>query len=102
MPTTKKSERRPWQPERKPQEGRKAPNDKFYQSTEWRKPRDMNIKAQPLCEECDRRGVYSLSRGGDHIVPINQGGAPLDMDNLKSICNTCHNRKSGKEAHAAR
>lgn len=35
----------------------------------------------------------------DHIVPINEGGAMYDWDNLQSLCTQCHNSKSGKEAH---
>ena len=38
----------------------------------------------------------------DHIVPINKGGAKLDIGNLQSLCNLCHNRKSGREAHGMR
>ena len=33
----------------------------------------------------------------DHIVPINKGGAPLDLNNLQSLCNACHAAKSAKD-----
>jgi 5-methylcytosine-specific restriction endonuclease McrA len=33
----------------------------------------------------------------DHIVPIRQGGAALDMNNLQSLCWSCHCAKSIKE-----
>lgn len=39
-------------------------------------------------------------RGGRNIgslVPINKGGAALDLRNLQSLCNSCHNRKSARE-----
>ncbi|WP_295941636.1 HNH endonuclease signature motif containing protein [uncultured Alistipes sp.] len=53
----------------------------------------------PLCEECQRRGITTLAQVVDHIVPINRGGAKLDMANLQSLCHPCHNRKSGLESH---
>ena len=30
----------------------------------------------------------------DHIVPLSQGGAPYDLDNLQTLCLKCHRRKS--------
>ncbi|MBO5821073.1 MAG: HNH endonuclease [Alistipes sp.] len=35
----------------------------------------------------------------DHITPINSGGARFDFTNLQGLCDTCHNKKSGREAH---
>ena len=99
MPTLKKTVQRPWQPERGVQEGRLYPNTKFYQSTAWRKLRNLKLEQCPLCEECQRCGIMTLARVVDHIVPINRGGAKLDMANLQSLCPPCHNRKSGIESH---
>lgn len=97
MPLFPKSVRRPWQPERKPQQGRRRANSAFYQSSAWRKLRAVKIERQPLCEECLRRGVTTSAQVVDHIVPINKGGNPLDPANLQSLCHLCHNRKSAKD-----
>ncbi len=102
MPTIKKTVRRPWIPERGFQEGRLHPNTKFYQSKAWRDLRAVKLEQSPLCEECARHGITTLAQVVDHIVPINKGGARLDMDNLQSLCHPCHNRKSGQEAHPTR
>ncbi len=99
MPTIKKSVRRPWQPEYKPQQGRIHSNTKFYQSSPWRRLRLMQLQRSPICEECARNGVTTLAKVADHIIPINQGGEPLDIENLQSLCHACHNRKSGRETH---
>jgi len=99
MPILKKTVRRPWITERPAQEGRFHPNAKFYQSTAWRKLRAVKIERFPLCEECQRRGITTPAQMVDHIVPINKGGAPFDIDNIQSPCHQCHNRKSGAEAH---
>lgn len=85
------------------QTGRKNPNQKFYNSTAWRKLRAIKIAQTPCCEECERQGIITDATGRkgviDHKTPINEGGEPLEMDNLETLCNKCHNRKSGREAH---
>lgn len=35
----------------------------------------------------------------DHIKRIEDGGAKWDWSNLQTLCNSCHARKSGQEAH---
>ena len=85
--------------ERKPQEGRKYSNTKFYQSTAWRKLRKVKLEQDPLCEECLKKGIHTPAKVADHIVPINQGGAALNITNLQSLCDRCHNVKSAKESH---
>jgi 5-methylcytosine-specific restriction endonuclease McrA len=32
-----------------------------------------------------------------HIVGINQGGEPYDLDNLESLCTPCHSRVTALE-----
>jgi len=31
----------------------------------------------------------------DHIIPLHQGGAAVDLDNLQTLCRDCHLAKSG-------
>lgn len=97
MPVLKMSKRRPWLPERKSHEGYRHHNTAFYQSAAWRKLRRVKLQRNPMCEECERRGRITPAQMVDHIVPINKGGAPLDMYNLQSLCNACHARKSAKD-----
>ena len=97
MPTLKKSPRRPWQPKREPFGGYSHHNAEFYQSRVWRRLREMQLSEQPLCEECLRQGRQTPAQMVDHIVPINKGGAPLERENLQSLCNACHARKSAKD-----
>lgn len=69
----------------------------FYNSTAWRKCRHA-FRALPenlLCAVCQEPGSIC-----DHVIPIDAGGAKLDFDNLMTLCDGCHNRKSGMEAHA--
>lgn len=79
--------------------GRRHANTEFYRSTAWRKLRVEQLRRQPLCERCLAQGRHTPAYVVDHIRPVNQGGAPLDLENLQSLCAACHNRKSGAERH---
>ena len=74
-------------------------NSELYNSTKWRKFRRLYIVDNPLCEECKRNGKVTEGKDIDHITPIRFGGEPFDFDNLQTLCKTCHNKKSGREAH---
>ena len=97
MPSIKKHTKRPWLPERKPYEGYRHHNADFYQSRRWRSLRALKLQKDPLCEECMRKGVLVPAQMVDHIVPINKGGAPLDLNNLQSLCNHCHAVKTARD-----
>ena len=99
MPNIKRTCRRPWMAECKPQEGRKYSNTKFYQSTAWRKLRKVKLEKDPLCEECLKKDIHTPAKVAYHIVSINRGGAALNITNLQSLCDRCHNVKSAKESH---
>jgi len=43
------------------------------------------------CVKCGRAGRLEV----DHIIPLYQGGAPVDLDNLQTLCRPCHLAKSG-------
>ena len=97
MPKLKRSVHRPWQPKREAFGGYRHHNTEFYQSAPWRRLRAVKLEQNPMCEECERNGRYTPAQMVDHIVPINKGGASLDIENLQSLCNACHARKSAKD-----
>jgi len=45
-----------------------------------------------ICQKCGEFG-----REVDHIVPLHQGGALTDPDNLQVLCRDCHIRKTERE-----
>lgn len=90
----------PPKPEREAQGRRLHANTAFYQSQPWRRVRKRYLASHPLCAECVKQGRITAARVVDHIVPINQGGARFDSKNLQGLCDSCHNKKSGREAHA--
>ncbi len=97
MPMIKKRTQRPWQPKRKPFEGYRHHNTEFYQSTAWRKLRALKLEQEPMFEESLKAGRLIPAKMVDHIIPINKGGASLDIDTLQSLCNVCHARKSARD-----
>lgn len=49
------------------------------------------------CPDCFPKGILTPANTVDHDIPINQGGAPLDNNNLKAYNDKCHARKSSYE-----
>ena len=67
----------------------------FYATSEWRRLRDWYRGRYPLCEECQRQGRVTAAELVHHKREISQGGEPLDVDNLESLCRSCHSRVHG-------
>ena len=76
-----------------------ASNQKFYNSADWRRTAAQHKASNPLCAICEENGQVTPADVTDHIIPINEGGARFDWQNLQSLCHPHHNQKSGREAH---
>ena len=74
-------------------------NSKFYKSRAWQKIGLRHRMEEPLCRQCKKMGIDTPGQLTDHIKPISEGGSKTDRNNLQTLCNTCHNRKSGSEGH---
>ena len=72
-------------------------NDKFYNSSAWRKLQRYHMAKQPYCVECMKQGIVRRGEIVDHIKEINDGGEKLADSNLQTLCRTCHNRKTALE-----
>ena len=68
----------------------------------WR-ARRLEILARDgyLCQACRRRGVATLATTVDHILNKARGGTD-DASNLEALCETCQQRKAGREGQRAR
>ena len=98
MPKLQQSRKRAWIKQRKRQKSF-SNNQDFYNSRKWRSLRQYFIQMNPLCKTCEEQGLIVGGQCVDHIRPIRLGGAMLSVKNLQTLCNSCHARKSGEEAH---
>ncbi len=60
----------------------------------WVKVRNAYVKAHPTCEAL---GCDQPTTEVDHIVPLAQGGAKLDKNNLQALCGPHHAEKTTKD-----
>lgn len=54
------------------------------------------FRANPLCVECEKRGIVTLATELDHKVALVNGGTN-EESNLAGICKQCHIRKTAKD-----
>jgi 5-methylcytosine-specific restriction protein A len=69
----------------------------IYHSWQWKKLRKLKASKDPLCEHCKRYGIYEPLAVVDHVKELADGGEPYDINNLQSLCHSCHNRKTAVE-----
>jgi len=66
----------------------------FYLSPEWRALMARLLAERGRrCQECGRTDCRIF---GDHIIELNDGGAPLDPGNVKLLCGACHTIKTSR------
>lgn len=94
-------------PFRKPQPPEpRAPTSgqKLYKSARWQEVRKLHLSQNPYCRaHWEVKGeLIDCTFGApvDHIVPVTHGGAPLDFQNLMTLCPNCHDTKSAMERHS--
>lgn len=73
----------------------------FYQSGEWKRLRQYKLSINPMCEACKRNGnqytnLATIVHHNHEIRTVLGWKERLDINNLESICQECHN----KEEHA--
>ncbi len=100
------AKRKPWQPEPSKPFARNRSFAWFYNSSRWRKVSKVFREANPLCVECEKVGKVSSAKVADHKIGlgylIDNNLDPYDHNELQALCSSCHNKKSGSEAHNSR
>jgi len=69
------------------------PSDPFYHTAVWQKFRDI-IMRRGVCEKCGTK----VATVAHHVIPIDQGGAKLDQDNMLAVCRGCHEKIHGRKS----
>ena len=72
---------------------------KLYNSSKWRKLRDIYMMEHPLCERCLEKGITKVAEDCHHKKSPFMDGLSMcerlelltDYDNLEALCRDCHN-----------
>lgn len=97
MPTIPKRRLR-YLPKKQPRQP--TSDQDFYAGSAWRKTRKAHLKTSPICAACEKLDIYTDCTKGepvDHVISIENGGAPLDLRNLLTLCTYHHAKKSQLE-----
>jgi 5-methylcytosine-specific restriction enzyme A len=64
--------------------------------TAWQRLRRWHLSQHPLCADCETAGELVEATDVDHIEPFDGRDDPrrLDPSNLRSLCHSCHSRKT--------
>jgi 5-methylcytosine-specific restriction enzyme A len=68
-----------------------------YKTKLWHHRRLQVLSRDPICADGRVCGHNRLSTEVDHVIPLEQGGAPYAMDNLRGTCTDCHQAKTAQE-----
>ncbi len=76
----------------------------IYSSRRWRKARAAFLLTHPFCCLCATIGLSVAAEDVDHVVRIEDGGAPWEERNFQAMCHSHHSIKtradtSGKPMH---
>ena len=85
----------PWMPENKKrkQMHERRVQEPRYNTTRWRRMRAIYLAHNPICFNCERAATVM-----DHVTPVRLGG-DFWLGPFQALCDSCHNSKSGREAH---
>jgi 5-methylcytosine-specific restriction protein A len=106
MPTINKPEKKKKTYERKETDMRKL-RQQAYQTTEWRRLRDVYMRQHPVCEECLNQGKVTPATDIHHLISPFQHGEInykllYDYDNLMALCKECHgNLHAAQQGHVS-
>jgi len=85
---------------------RQASDRKIKARSTWRwvykDPRWQGLRRQVRLEQpfCIVAGCQELTHDIDHVVALQDGGAPFDRDNVQGMCAKDHARKTREEVRA--
>ena len=70
--------------------------EKLYDRRQWRRRSAMQLKAHPMCQDCEQQGRTREAVLSHHIVPHNGNEVLFHLGELRSLCHPCHLRVHGR------
>lgn len=68
------------------------PKSRFYQTAKWKRVRDKaKRRDNHTCQACTSNENLIVH----HIIPLAQGGPKYDLENLTTLCRSCHSKWEG-------
>jgi 5-methylcytosine-specific restriction protein A len=75
-----------------------AEAERIRNSGRWRWLRRVKLARDPLCEDCLERDRTEAASQVHHMEPIvRRPDLAFEMENLRSLCTTCHARREAEE-----
>lgn len=69
----------------------------FYKSSAWIRLRNAKRQTDPLCEDCLLEDKLTPMDVCDHMIELKDDWSlRLTMSNIRSLCHSCHNKKTRK------
>lgn len=72
---------------------------RMIHTARWQRLRLQALRAHPLCQDCERRGLASAACEVHHARPVESGATRAEMErlmfdpaNLRALCHACHVR----------
>ena len=79
---------------------REQPWRRWYWTQRWRAKARAQLRAQPCCAECAKRGMVTVATVCDHVIPHRGDPDLFWQGEVQSLCATCHS--STKQAEERR
>lgn len=64
-------------------------------SRKYRRAREFVLDDDPLCSDCRAIGRVRAAEHTHHIVPLAEGGAKHDSNNMVGLCREHHQKRHG-------
>jgi 5-methylcytosine-specific restriction enzyme A len=72
---------------------------RWYGSERWRRRAKLQVKLEPLCRECAKRGLAVPAQEADHDPPHGNDVNRFLVGPLRSLCSDCHRRARFPQRH---
>ena len=75
-------------------------DQRFYNGAPWKRTQAVKLRRDPLCEEHLRQGPTVVATQVHHLIPRKERpDLEYAIDNLESLCASCHSKESMRERH---